>query len=113
MISNAKVDKHDIKQLKEAIDNITSSLKNFQKTKNNFKFEEHLLSELSKFNQTHFPSPDYKRKVSKGEINEKEYTIDKENEFLNIFQDLAKKYKIKIKQDKNDSFLDKWFLDLK
>lgn len=110
MISNAKVERHNIPELRGAIRNITLSLENFQKTKNNIAFEEHLLSELAKFNYKYFPSPEYKRKVRKGEINEQEYTKDKEQEFLSIYYDLVEKYKIKIKQDKNNSFLDKWFL---
>ena len=110
MISNAKVEKHNIPQLREAIQKITLSLKNFQKTKNNIAFEEHLLSELAKFNFKYFPSPEYKRKVRQGEINEREYTKDKEQEFLSIYYNLVGKYKIKIKQDRDNSFLDKWFL---
>ena len=110
MISNAKVEKHNIPQLREAIQKITLNLKNFQKTKNNIAFENHLLSELSKFNYKYFPSPEYKRKVRKGEINEKEYTKDKEQYFLNIYYELIEKYSIKILQDKNGTFLDKWFL---
>ena len=110
MISNAKLEKHNIPELREAIRNITLSLENFQKAKNNIAFEEHLLSELSKFNYKYFPSPEYKRKVRKGEINEQEYAEDKEQKFLSIYYDLVEKYKIKIKQDKNNSFLDKWFL---
>ena len=110
MISNAKVEKHNIPQLREAIYKITLSLKNFQKTMNNIAFEEHLLSELTKFNYKYFPSPEYRRKVSKGEINEKEYAKEKEQEFLNTYYTLVKKYNIKILQDKNNTFLNKWFL---
>jgi DNA modification methylase len=110
MISNAKVAKHNISQLKEALRKITLSLEDFQKTKNNIAFEEHLLSELTRFNFRYFPSPDYKRKVRKGEINEREYAKDKEQEFLSSYYDLVEKYKIEIKQDKNNTFLDKWFL---
>ena len=110
MISNAKVEKYNIPEIRETIRNITLSLDNFQKTKNNVAFEEHLLSELAKFNYKYFPSPEYKRKVRKGEINEQEYAKDKEQKFLSIYYDLVEKYKIKIKQDKNNSFLDKWFL---
>ncbi|MEW6607231.1 MAG: DNA methyltransferase [bacterium] len=110
MISNAKVEKHNIPQIRETIQKITLSLENFQETKNNIAFEKHLLSELSKFNYKYFPSPEYKRKVTKGEIDEQEYTKDKEQEFLIIYYDLVEKYKIKIKQDKDNSFLDKWFL---
>ena len=110
MISNTKVEKHNIPQMMEAIREITLKLEDFQKIKNNIAFEEHLLAELGKFNYKHFPSPEYKRKVSRGEINEREYSKDKEKEFLSIYNDLVEKYKIKIKQDKNSSFLDKWFL---
>ncbi len=110
MISNVKVEKHDIQQLEDAIKKITLRLRNFQKTKNTIAFEEDLLSELSRFNYKYFPSPEYKIKVRNGEINEKEYTKDKEDEFLVIYYNLVKKYNIKIKQDKNNSFLDKWFL---
>lgn len=110
MISNVKIEKHNIQQVMEVAQKITLSLENFQKTKNNIAFDEHLLSELSKFNNKYFPSPVYKIKVRKGEINEEEYAKDKEQQFLNIYYDLVEKYKIKVKQDKNNCFLDKWFL---
>ena len=110
MISNAKVEKHNIPEIREAIQEITSKLENFQRTKSNIAFEERLLAELAKFNYKYFPSPEYKRKVSRREINEKEYSKDKEQDFLSSYNDLVEKYKIKIKQDKNSSFLDKWFL---
>lgn len=55
---------------------IISKLDHFQKTKNNIAFEEHLLAELGKFNYKFFPSPEYKRKVSRREINEMEYLKD-------------------------------------
>jgi len=110
MISNAKVEKYNIPEIREAIRNITLNLENFHKIKNNTAFEEHLLSELSKFNYKYFPSPEYKRKVREGEINEQEYAKNKEQNILSIYYDLVEKYKIKIKQDKNNSFLDMWFL---
>jgi len=110
MISNAKVEKHDIPEIKEAIRKITLKLEDFQRTKTNIAFEEHLLAELARFNSKNFPSPEYRRKVSRHEIDEKAYSKNKEQEFLSIYNDLVGKYKIKIKQDKNSSFLDKWFL---
>lgn len=110
LVCNAKIEKHNINQLREIVHQITLNLENFQKTKNNIVFEEHLLTELAKFNYKHFPSPDYKRKARTGEINEKEYAKDKENEFRDVYYNLIEKYNIKIKQDQNDGFLDKWFL---
>jgi DNA modification methylase len=111
LISNVKVKKHNLILIADTIYKLTSKLKDFQKTKNNTIFEEHLLSELAKFNTKYFPSPEYKRKVANRTINENEYSKEKEKEFLTIYFDLIQKYQIKIRQDKNETFLDKWFLD--
>ncbi|MBW1972364.1 MAG: site-specific DNA-methyltransferase [Deltaproteobacteria bacterium] len=110
MITNVKIAKHNLDLLSKAIRLLTSKLEDFQKKRKNVLFDEHLLSELSKFNLKYFPSPEYKIKVRKGEINEKEYALEKEKKFLEVYYFLVEKYKIKIKQDKNETFLDKWFL---
>ncbi|MBW1650850.1 MAG: site-specific DNA-methyltransferase, partial [Deltaproteobacteria bacterium] len=110
MLSNAKIKKYNISDIKQSAYNITAKLENFQKTKNNTAFEENLLAELTEFNRLYFPSPEYKIKARKGEIDEKKYAKDKEKKFSNVYFDLVKKYKIKITQNNNSSFLDKWFL---
>lgn len=110
MISNVKVAKHNIPLLAEAIRRLTKRLENFQRNRKILVFEEHLLLELLKFNSKNFPSPEYKRKVRKGEIKEKEYSIEKEKAFLKVYYHLVENYQIKIKQKKNNTFLDKWFL---
>lgn len=110
MISNVKIEKHNLSLLKEAIHQLTTKLNDFQIGRNNISFEEHLLSELEKFNDKYFPSPAYKIKVKRQEINEKEYAKEKEKEFLKIYYSLAEKYQIKIIQDSNNTFLEKWFL---
>jgi len=110
LISNIKVEKHNIPLVEETIRKLTLKLNNFQKNRNNIAFEEHLLHELTKFNYKYFPSPEYKRKIKRGEINEEKYAEEKEKRFLKIYYDLVKKYQIKIKQDRNNTFLDKWFL---
>lgn len=110
MIANTKVAKHDITSIAKALNRLTTCLNEFQKTRNILAFEEHLLSELSKFNTKYFPSPEYKRKVAEGKINEAEYASEKEKEFLEIYNALLEEYQVKIEQDKNNTFLDKWFL---
>ena len=110
MISNMKMSNHNIEKIKKAILDTTLSLENFQKTKNNPVFEEHILSELKKFNLKYFPSPDYKRQVRSGEINEKEYAKNKEQEFLPIYYNLLEKNKMKVQQSISDSFMSRWFL---
>ena len=59
----------------------------------------------------YFPSPEYKIKVRQKEIIEKDYTPIKEREFAIIFDELQRKYQLKIKQDKTQTFLEKWYLE--
>ena len=72
-------------------------------------FDEKLLKALYEFNNQYFPVPEYKYKVKRNEINEDKYGEEKEKEFLPIFDKLVKQYNIKLRQDKNDTFLDKWY----
>ncbi len=110
MISNVKVAKHDFPKLSSTIQELTQKLTQFQRGKRNVTFEEHLLYELSLFNAKYFPSPQYRRMVRNGTINEKEYAAEKEKKFLKTYYELVDKYQIKVEQDKDDTFLDKWFL---
>ncbi|MEM0492900.1 MAG: DNA methyltransferase [Candidatus Thermoplasmatota archaeon] len=111
LISEVKVEKHDLVLIENTIRKLTSKLKDFQKTKNNTVFEEQLLLELAKFNNKYFPSPEYKIKVADGVINEDVYSKEKEKEFITIYNKMVQRYQIKIEQDNNETFLDKWFLD--
>ncbi len=108
-ISNSKVGKYNIQLIQDTAKEISFKLKEYLKSRNNVKFETELLEELKVFNAKYFPSPEFKYKVKQKEINEKEYGKKKEKEFLPIYHQLIDKYKIKLKQEKSDSFLDKWF----
>ena len=109
MIGNVKIAKHNLKNLARELNQLTLALQEFQRNKKNVQFEEHLLNELAKFNAKYFPSPEYKIKVRNREIDELKYGKEKQEQFIPIFNNLANKYKIKIRQDKDDNFLDKWF----
>jgi len=111
-ISNVKIGRYDINDIRNRADLITKNLKNFQKEKNNINFENRLLNELKIFNGKFFPSPEFKYKVRQKEINEKVYGKQKSDEFLKIYSKLLDNYKIPLKQKKNDSFLNKWFLQV-
>jgi len=101
---------HDTNDIRRASQAITKKLKEFQKEKNNILFEQKLLSELKVFNSNFFPSPEFKYKVRQKEINEKQYGHQKAGEFIKIYYKLIDDYKIKLKQNKKDTFIDKWFL---
>ena len=109
LIGNCKVAKYDIADIQNELKCITKSLESFIKNSNAVEFEENLLVELSDFNNKYFPVPDYKYRLRNGEINEKQYGAEKEKEFLPIYENLVNKYNIKLRQDKNDTFLDKWY----
>ena len=110
LISNVKVGKHNISLLIETIQELNEKLNDFENNRNNIMFEEHLLNELALFNSKYFPSPEYKRKIKNGKINEADYGKQKEEEFLEFYYALIKEYGIKVKQDSEDTFLSKWFL---
>ncbi len=111
MISNVKVRKHNFAKLYRTIEELTLKLEGFEKARDKIlAFEKHLTEELSSFNKKFFPSPEYKRKIKKGLIDEKRYSEEKEKEFLLIYEKLVEQYNIKLKQDKNKTFLDIWFL---
>ena len=111
-MSNVKIGRYDINDVRNRADIITQSLKSFQKNNNNVDFENRLLNDLKIFNSKFFPSPDFKYKVRRKEIDEKLYGKQKSDEFLKIYFELINNYKIQLKQKKNSLFLDKWFLQV-
>jgi len=111
MISSCKATHYDDEYLQKAIKKLITSLDSFEHDNKIQDFENELLVELAKFNLVHFPGSDFKYKINQGKFDEKKFSIEKEREFLPIYQKLLKKYSIKLKQDKSDSFLDIWFMD--
>jgi DNA modification methylase len=109
LIGNCKVAKYDIANIQNELQRITKSLEGYIKNSNAVEFEEKLLIELNNFNNKYFPVPDYKFRLRNGEINEKQYGAEKEKEFLPIYESLVNQYKVKLRQNKSETFLDKWF----
>lgn len=109
LIGNCKVAKYDIVDIYNEIKRITESLENFVAGSNATEFENALLQELNKFNNEFFPVPEYKYRLRNREIDEKEYGAEKEKQFLPIYKKLVEKYGIQLRQNKKESFLDKWY----
>lgn len=110
LIGNCKVIKYDLTDVKNEVDRITKELKLFLEDSHTVEFEAELLQKLSDFNSEYFPAIEYKYNLRQGKINEKKYGAEKENEFLPIYNELVQQYNIKLNQDTNDNFLDKWYL---
>jgi DNA modification methylase len=109
MIGNCKVIRADIADVRHEANKITDNLSLFVKNSNVITFEKNLLQELNVFNNKYFPVPDYKYRLRNKLIDENEYGKEKEKLFLPIFKQLVKKYEIKLRQEKNKFFLDKWY----
>ncbi|MDO8734576.1 MAG: DNA methyltransferase [Elusimicrobiota bacterium] len=110
MISNAKIGKYDLTELSCEVGKITKALKQYIAVSNTVKFESHLLKELQEFNNKYFPSPEFRYKVERGEINENKYGDEKAEQFLSLYSTLIKQYGIQLKQETSGNFLDKWYL---
>ncbi|MBU2445723.1 MAG: site-specific DNA-methyltransferase [Bacteroidetes bacterium] len=110
LISNVKIEKHNLSELASEIKKITVALKQFLANSHTIEFENLLIGKLNKFNSKYFPAQDYKYKVKHKEINEDKYGEEKEKEFLPLYWNLIRQYEIKLKQERLDSFLDKWYL---
>jgi hypothetical protein len=109
-ITDSKLLDYNFDLLFQEVNNLKKAIQSFE-TKNNIqKFEYELLNEITKFNKKHFPSPQFKRDVYTKKINENIFGKEKEKEFLKIYNSLIEKYKIKLKQNKNTNFLDKWYI---
>lgn len=110
MIAQVKLSYYDFPSLEKEIQEINKKINSFEENNKISFFEQELLKMLAEFNDTYFPSPEFKYKLERGGI-ENNYTVDKEKEFLKIYNELVKKYDIKLSQSRNKSFLDKWFVE--
>ena len=111
LIANVKVGKVHFQNLIYEINKITVDLKGFISKNKNTLFEDELIEKLNIFNKKYFPSPEYKIKIRQKEIIEREYAPVKEREFTEAFEKVQDKYQLKIKQDKSETFLEKWYLE--
>jgi len=110
LISNCKILKYDLIDVKNEIDKITFKLKSFLSDSKTLEFDNKLTQILYEFNNEFFPTPEYKYRLRRGEIDEEEYGRTKEREVSEIYQKLVQQYNIKLKQPKSETFLDKWYL---
>jgi DNA modification methylase len=109
MIGNCKVEKYNLIDVQTEINRISNALNKFTADSNAVEFDQKLLQALYVFNNKHFPVPEYKYKVKQKEIDEKTYGAEKESEFLPIYNKLIEQYKIKLRQENENSFLEKWY----
>ena len=109
-IGNAKVTACNLTSLYEESQKITAALKNFVATSGIVDFESKLAEMLVDFNNQYFPVS-FKRQVRVGEINQKQYGVEKEAAFLETYHKLVAEYQIEIQMPVDSKrFMKQWYL---
>jgi len=111
LISNVKISQYNLVELYHEVRKITSALKEFTLGSNIQEFQYKLTKVLTDFNNRYFPSPGFKIRVRRGEINEDDYGQAKAAEFKPIYQGLVSQYNISLNHVKTHNFLDKWYIE--
>lgn len=110
LISNVKVQDVNFTDLAAQINEISWQLRNFVVEGKHVDFENKLAEFLNEYNNEFFSSPEFKIKVRTKEINENEYAKIHEAKVSETFNRLVKEFNLKVKQDSQARFIEKWFL---
>jgi DNA modification methylase len=110
MITETKLLDYNLAMLEKEVKKIKQAIANYETGNKIADFENELLIQIANFNNKNFPSPDFKYKVERGRINENKFAIEKEKEFLKIYNNLVEKYNIELNHFSADDFLDKWYI---
>lgn len=110
MITEIKLLDYDFVSLENEIKKINQAISSYEVDSNIGSFENELLTKLAEFNNKYFPSPEFKYNVQRKKIDEKKYSMEKEKEFLKIYNELVEKYKIELNHFSPNNFLDKWYI---
>ncbi len=110
MITETKLLDYDFASLENEIKQIRQAIAGYETDSNITAFENELSFRMADFNSKYFPSPDFKYKIQKKQINEGKYSAEKEKEFLKIYNELIKKYRIELNHFSAKNFLDKWYI---
>jgi len=110
LISNIKVRKVNLVELQNHIKDISHWLKAFTNEQCNVEFETKLTDYLKKYNDKYFPSPEFKIRARRKDFDDKSYTAEHEAVVLETYLEEVERYDIKLKQVKQERFLDKWFV---
>jgi len=111
LISNAKTKKYNLSDVQIEMNRLSDVLDKYLINNNVQIFEDSLLNELNEFNTKYFQSPDYRNNINNKVFDEYTYADKKVKEFIPVYNQLITKYNIKLLQDTNNNFLDRWYLD--
>lgn len=113
LISNVKTQRihhSDFPFLQSQINSLTEKLNGFVSNSGIEDFDREIKAALKDFNEEHFPSPDFKRWVHEGKIDGKEYGLEKERIFNEVYRGIINGRNLRIEQENATGFLGKWYL---
>jgi hypothetical protein len=110
MITEAKLLNYTFISLNNEIKKLKQAIVDYEADNRIAIFENELLEHMKCFNNKYFPSPEFKYKVQRKQIDENKYATEKEKEFLNIYNNLVNKYHIELNHFSAKNFLDKWYI---
>lgn len=110
MITEVKLQDYNFDSLEKEISKIRQAIAGYESDKSIAIFERELLDRMAEFNNKYFPSPGFRYKVQRRQINEDNYSSEKEKEFLKTYNALVKKYGVELNHRASDKFLDKWYI---
>ena len=102
LVTEVKLIDYDFILLKEKIEEIKKSIFDFEADNKIFSFEKEINQKIFEINNKYF----YIKKIENDDSGK-----IKEKEILFFYDNLVKKYSIKLLQKKNKTFLDKWYID--
>ena len=111
MITNSKIEDYDLDYLTKTFNKLSLEIKEYNFSNIINDFEKELLKELNIFNNKNFPNSEFKYNLNNSNLDENKIAKVSEKSFLNIYNKLLAKYNLKLKQDNQNTFLDKWFID--
>ena len=109
-ISNVKLSSFDIDVIYSAGAEISDRLNEYVANSPEQCLDLEFSTWLSGFNQAHFPSAEFKRKVRQGVINEKSYVAERSPEVVFKYSDLVNRLGVDVVPLSDGSFLDRWYL---
>jgi DNA modification methylase len=114
LISQVKSNNYDIFELNYILTKAFKRTLKFSNEKFNDSYNIELKKRLNEFNKKYFPNPEFKYMLSEGKIDEKSYTIDKLNLFIEENKNFIEKNDVNdisnlLDENEMSLFLTKWF----
>ena len=108
-ISNLKLTRANSAAIAQAAKTIAQKIEQSAVGKRARACEVEILDALRAFNEAHFPSPEFKRRVRTGEIDESSHGEKMEKAFLPRYQEILARHKVDARPPDGGGFLEKWY----